>query len=258
LKKFAVLGVVAACLGALGITGVASAGPEADDSAGNFLVLDADFTPPASSTKKTASAVALNFHASFGNKKTGAPFPAAPTVSLAVPKGAVFNGESFPACEPAKTAEEIGVETRCGREQLIGGGTAVVDARSLGVNDPLHADLVAYNQKKFKGAPTIAVFASVAVPGSADPLLAEIDLMYKNGKLSLYDPPASSGRIQYSFDSFDLVTYAVEKVSKKQKISLWEAPAKCPKAGWKWAFTATSGATSLTAKDTQGCVQLTD
>jgi hypothetical protein len=258
LKKFAVLGVVAACLGAIGMTGVASAGPESDDAAGNFLVLDADFTPPASSTKKTASAVNLEFHASFGNKKTGAPFPAAPTVSLAVPKGAVFNGESFPACEPAKTAEEIGVETRCGREQLIGGGTAVVDARGLGINDPLHADLIAYNQKKFKGAPTVAIFAKVTVPGQADPLLAEIDLMYKSGKLSLYDPPASSGRIQYSFDSFDLVTGAIEKISKKKSISLWEAPTKCPKAGWKWAFTATSGSTSLTAKDTQGCVQLKD
>jgi hypothetical protein len=258
LKKVAVLCAAAACLGALGVAGSASAGPEADDSAGNFLVLDADFTPPASSTKKAASAVALNFHASFGNKKTGAPFPAAPTVSLATPKGTVFNGDSFPQCALAKTAEEIGVESRCGREQLIGGGTAVVDARSIGVTEPLQADLTAYNQKRVKGAPTVAVFAQVHVPGSSDPLLAEIDLQYKNGRLSLYDNPAAPGRINYSFGSFDLTLYGLEKVSKKETISLWEAPQKCPRAGWKWAFTATSGPTSLTARDTQGCVQLKD
>jgi hypothetical protein len=257
LKKFAVLGVVAACLGALGITGIASAGPETDDAAGNFLVLDADFTPPASSTKKTASAVNLEFHASFGNKKTGAPFPASPVVTLTVPKGAVFNGADFPTCAAPKKPAEIADPSRCGREQLIGGGTAVIDGRQLGISTPLHADLTAYNQAKFKGSPTVAIFATTTVPGSTTPITAEIDLAYKSGKLTLYQP-AGASNLNYSFDSFDLTVGAIEKVSKKKKISLWEAPAKCPKAGWKWAFNATSGSVNLTAKDTEGCVQITD
>ena len=234
--------------------GVASAGPEADDSAGNFLVLDADFTPPASSTKKTASAVNLEFHASFGNKKSGSPFPASPVVTLTTPKGTVFNGVSFPTCtQPTK--DDIAMESRCGREQLIGGGAAVIDARGLGVQEPLKATLTAYNQAKYQGSPTIAIFATAELNGS--PITAEVDLAFKNGKLTLYKIPGA-GSIAYAFDSFDLTLGGIEKVSRKEKISLWEAPEKCPKAGWKWAFNAVAGGVNLTAKDTQGCLQLKD
>jgi hypothetical protein len=254
LKKFAVLCAAAACVGTLGVAGIASAGPEVDDAAGNFLVLDADFTPPASSTKKTVSAVNLEFHASFGNKKTGAPFPASPNVALTTPKGTVFNGESFPTCtQPTK--DDIAMESRCGREQLIGAGEAVIDARGLGVPQPLKATLTAYNQAKFQGAPTIAIFATTELSGT--PITAEVDMLYKGGKLTLYRIPGA-GSINYSFDSFDLTLGGIEKISKREKISLWEAPRKCPKAGWKWAFNATAQGVNLTAKDTQGCVQFKD
>ena len=251
MKKLAVVGVLAACLG---ITGVATAGPEADDANGNFLVLDADFTPPASSTKKTASAVNLEFHASFDNKKSGAPFPASPTVTLTTPKGTVFNGASFPACTQP-TTDNIAQENRCGREQLIGGGEAVIDARGLGVQQPLKATLTAYNQAKYQGAPTIAIFATADLNGS--PITAEVDLAFKGGKLTLYRIPGA-GSINYSFDSFDLTLGGIEKVSRKKRISLWEAPEKCPKAGWKWAFNAVATGVDLTAKDTQGCIQIKD
>jgi hypothetical protein len=256
-KQFAVLGIAVASAGAL--AGVASAGPISQDAAGNYVVADIDFTPPASSTKKLASAVNVELHASTGNNASGSPFPGPVHIEVGMPKGSVFNGASFPACEPPKTADEVGSESRCGRSQLIGAGTAVIDARSLGVTAPLNATLTVYNQKKVNGAPTLAIFATATVNGQA--INSESDFSVKNGKISSYSLSNITGNdgLAYSYRSIDLTLGGILKINKKKSISLFEAPEKCPKAGWKWSFLATvAGSTSVTAKDTQGCVQLKD
>lgn len=263
MKKLAVLGAAAAaCACAAGATGVASAGVQSNDANGNYLVLDADLTPPASSTKKTASAVGLDFHASFGNWKTGAPYPAAPTVVLTLPKGTVFNGGDLPQCTPPTKGEEVAVESRCGTLQRIGGGQAIVDARALGIPDPLGAGLAAYNGGNHNGKPTIAIFAAVDTPGGQ--IHAEIPLEYdkKKNTLTLFDYfGGPDNRIAYSFQSFDLSVFRVYKVKdgkKTAKVSLFEAPRKCPKAGWQFSFTAQKGDFAQSASDTQGCVQVKD
>jgi hypothetical protein len=257
-RKFAVAGIAAACAGALGVAGSASAGPISEDANGNYVVADLDFTPPASSTKKTASAVNLNLQASIGNNINGSPFPGPIHIEIGMPKGTVFNGESFPQCEPPKTPDDVGIESRCGKSQLIGAGTAVIDARALGVTTPLDATLTAYNQKKVNGAPTIAVFATATVNGSE--IHSESDFAVKNGKITGYSLSNITGNpgLAYSYRSLDLTFGGIEKISRKKSISLFEAPVKCPRAGWKWSFLASGGDVSVTAKDAQGCVQIKD
>jgi hypothetical protein len=260
MKKYA---AVATALCALALGATAYAGPEARDASGNYVVLDAAFNPAASSTKRTASAVVSQINVSLGNKKSGSPFPAGPDFKLTMPKGTVFNGRDLPQCPLARNANEVAETNRCGTLQRVGGGDATVDGRVLGVQDPIQASLTAYNGALHNGNPTLVVFAEATVGGN--PIAAEIDLEWKNGALTYFDAVGdASGRAPYSFSSFNLNTgrvYAFKgKKGRTTRISLWEAPEKCPRLGWAFslAFTKPAANLNLTARDTAPCVQFKD
>ena len=57
------------------LSGVAHAGEAAIDPAGNFLVMDADISPPRAGTKKKPQPVTLDFHQMYGNYRSGAQPP---------------------------------------------------------------------------------------------------------------------------------------------------------------------------------------
>src|SRR3954470_993694 len=118
------LAVGAACAVALGAAGTAQAGVEATDANGNFIVLDADYNPPA-----TSSPAALSLDLSFGNKRSGSPFPQTRTFDFAGPRGGVYNGKLFPRC-PLPTGPQDIATDRCAKKTQIGTGDAVIDARN--------------------------------------------------------------------------------------------------------------------------------
>jgi hypothetical protein len=258
MKKLAVCGAVVACTATLGFAAVATAGPEARDAAGNYVVLDAAFSPPASSTKKTASAVNLLLDVALGNKKTGAPFPAGPDFKVVLPKGSVFNGAALPQCPLPASNAEIGDRSRCGTLQLVGGGEASVDATAFGVKDPIVADLTAYNGEPHNGNPTILVFAE------ATGVKAEIGLEWTRGALRYFDVfGTAENRAAYSFGSFDLGvgrTYKFKEGRKTVKVPLFEAPQKCGRFGWDFSakFTKPSAGLDITARDSAPCVRFVD
>jgi hypothetical protein len=262
MKKLAICGAAATCTAALCFTAAATAGPEARDASGNYAVLDAAFSPPASSTGKTVSAVNLLFNVSLGNKKTGAPFPSGPDFKLTLPKGTVFNGAELPQCPLPASPEEVGDQSRCGTLQRVGGGETVIDASALGATEPILASLTAYNGKKHNGHPTLLVFAEGT--GAAEGIKAEIGLEWTKGGFAYFDTSGSAeDRAPYSFSSFDLGIGRIYKFKVKHrtvKVPLFEAPRKCSRSGWTFAlnFTKPSAGLNLTARDASPCLRLVD
>jgi hypothetical protein len=262
MKKLAVCGAVATCTATLGFTAVATAGPEVRDANGNYAVIDAAFTPPASSTKKTISAVNLLFNVALGNKKTGAPFPSGPDFKLTLPKGSAFNGALLPQCPLPATAEQVGDSSRCGTLQRVGGGDATVDASAFNVPDPIPVSLTAYNGKRHNGKPTLLLFAEGT--GAAAGVKAEIGLEWSKGTFTYFDVQGTAeGRAPYSFASFNVGlgrTYKFKVKRKTVRVPLFQAPKTCTRNGWAFSlnFTKPSAGLDLTARDSAPCLRLVD
>src|SRR5215213_5353834 len=162
MRKYLAIG--AACAVALGVTGTAQGGVEATDTNGNFIVLDADLNPAASSTRKTITPANLNVDISFGNKRTGNPFPATAGFDLALPRGTVFNGAEFPQCPLPANQNEVATD-RCDKGTRVGTGGAVIDARALGVQEPVVATMTVYNGAPNGTKPTLILIAKATVNG---------------------------------------------------------------------------------------------
>jgi hypothetical protein len=250
MRKFLAAGAV--CAVALGAAGTAQAGVEATDANGNFIVLDADYNPPA-----TNSAAALNLDLSFGNKRSGGPFPQTRTFDFAPPRGGVYNGKLFPKCPLPTTPQEIATD-RCAKNTQVGTGGAVVDARNLGVQEPVVATLTVYNGALRQGKPTQVILAKSTLNGQ--PLTAEIDLVYSAGRFSQFSDVQGATPIAYSFSSFNLTEAAVVKTKvrgRKVLVSLIGTPKSCPSKGWVFTFNHTdTNGNKIAAPDRQPCVKV--
>jgi hypothetical protein len=248
MKKLIAAGAI--CAAALGAVATAQAGPEAQDANGNFIVYDADFAPPA--TGKGVKVTTATFDVSFGNKKTGAPFPQTEKLNLVMPKGTKYNGTKFPKCG-VKADNTLD----CGKDARVGKGTAVIDARALGIQDPVKADVTAYNGPLRNKKATLILHAQATVNGQ--PLEAGIDFQWTGKALELFY--TDNTRIAYSFSSFhlDLGAYFKSKTSGNPAVttSLIQPPKTCTSKGWAFSlFHADAAGNTITAPDVQPCVRV--
>lgn len=259
MKKITALVAVAVALGAMATT--AYAGKATIDANGNFLMLDASFTPPATSSSKTKQGVVLEMQHIYGNFR-GNPTPTeASNINFKMPKSTVVNSALFARC-PLATAETLGVESRCPAASKIGTGTATVDARRSGIPDQLSGTLNVYNGAQRNGVYTLMLIATIPVPGVPTPITAEIDFEVRKGpQLVEYDTvEPTSNNASFDITQFDLtVGKTVKGVlnGKQARISFFEAPKTCKK---RWAFElGLTRATqpSMIAKDTSPCLKVT-
>jgi hypothetical protein len=250
MRKFLAAGAV--CAVALGAAGTAQAGVEATDANGNFIVLDADYNPPA-----THSAAGMNIDLSFGNKRTGGPFPQTQTFDFAPPRGGVYNGKLFPKCALPTSPQDVGTD-RCAKNTQVGTGGAVIDARNLGVQEPVVAVLTVYNGALRQGKPTQVILAKATVGGQ--PIESEIDLVYAGGRFSAFNDVPGAQASGYSYSSFNLTEAAVLKTKVKGRkvlVSLIGTPRSCPSKGWVFTFTHTdTNGNKIAAPDRQPCVKV--
>jgi hypothetical protein len=260
LKKRLAAAAAFACAAAVGAGTAAQAGPEATDQNGNYVVFDAEFRPPVSSTRRTASAIDVYFNAAFGNKQTGRPFPSGPDVTVTMPRGTVYNGTRLPQCPQASAPAEVGQESRCRSIQRVGEGDTIIDARALGVESPIFAKLAAYNGAPRNGRPTLIIFATGQ--GAAQGVNAEIVFEW-NGRQLVLSPQPGMQRVPYSFSSFDLrtgKTRTIRRGKRRTRVTLWEAPERCSRSRWNFSLKTSRADVGLdiTANDTSPCLQLRD
>lgn len=240
----------AVCAAAFGAVATAQAGPEASDANGNFVVYDADFSPPA--TGKGVKVTSATFDVSFGNKRTGAPFPTTQTLALNMPSGTKYNGLKFPQCE----ANGDNAPT-CGENAEVGEGDAVIDARALGVQEPVKATVKAYNGPPREGKATLILLAEANVGGNR--LEAEIPFVWTGRAFELFT--RTGNRIAYSFSSFHLELGAFFKSktpgNKAVTTSLLQAPKSCTSRGWAFSLAhGDSAGNTITASDRQPCLRV--
>lgn len=242
-----------------GLVATAQAGKPAIDDNGNFLMLDASFSPPATSSSKTKQGVVLEMQHIYGNFRGNATPTESSNISFKMPKDTVVNSALFARC-PVATAETLGDESRCPAASKMGSGTASVDARRAGIPQQLNGTLNVYNAAQHGGVYTLALIATIPNPSGGEPIKAEIDLEVRKGpELVEFDVvPPTSGDSIFDITSFDLrVGKTVNGVvkGKKTKISLLVAPKKCSKKGWAFELGLTrTTQPSMIAKDTAPCL----
>ena len=248
MRKLIAAGAV--CAAAFGAVTTAHAGPETQDANGNYVVYDADFAPPA--TGKGVKVTSANFAVSFGNKKSGSPFPRIEKLNLTMPSGTKYNGLKLTQCE----ANADGT-LDCGKDDEVGDGTAAIDGRALGLQDPITATITAYNGPKRGGKPTLVLIAKATVNGM--PIESQINFQWTGRAFELFF--TNSNRIAYSFSSLQLRlgAYAKGKVPGHKAVitSLIQPPKTCPARGWNFTLTeADPAGNAITAGDFQPCVRL--
>jgi hypothetical protein len=247
----------------VGAVGVATAGPPASDTAGNFATLDVDVNPPQASTKAVKRGVSLDLHYFAGNNRTGARSPYKGDITVRLPRGMASNGATFPSkCPLPATTDQLGDETRCPAAAKVGTGSAELDARPA-IQAPIAATVNAYNGALHGKRSTMVVM--IATTG-ANPMRDELDLEYSSDPVGPYgyklgtihpvvDPSAGFVTIRQLDLSVPDVTTKKKVGAKKVKIHLLDAPTKCART-WEFAqIVATqAGDGRLTATDSVGCV----
>jgi hypothetical protein len=256
-------------IGVLGVTSAISYGGEAAvDSDGNFLMMDADISPPIAGTKAKPQPVTLSFHQMFGNYRNGKQPPLSTSLAVRLPKGMTSHPELFPTCPLPKSDADIKA-SRCSSGAKVGTGTALADARSLGVQDPIPATVTAFNgEKNAAGNPTLILFGEATVGGN--PVTTEYDFESKNSPtgafgliLITFDPYSSPPQDPNAgFITLNKLDLKVAKTvngklkGKRVKRGYLEAPTTCPRAGWSFSedFALSNGAT-LKAPDIVACTK---
>jgi hypothetical protein len=256
-------------IGVLGATSAISYGGEAAvDGDGNFLVMDADVFPPVAGTKAKPQPVTLSFHQMYGNYRSGKQPPRNTTIAVRLPKGMASHPELFATCPLPKSDADIKA-SRCSSASRVGTGTALADARSLGVNDPVPAAVTAFNGEKNAAGHSTLILFGVATVGGA-PVTTEYDFESKSSptggfglQLITFDPyprPApdpNAGFITLNKLDLDVTKTVNGKVKgKRVKRGYLESPTSCPRAGWAFdeEFALSTGPT-LKAPDFVACTK---
>jgi hypothetical protein len=258
MRKISALVAAAALCGA--VAGVAHAGPATIDSDGNFLMLDAQFDVPATSSSKTKQGAFLEMHHVYGNFR-GNPTPTeSSNISFKMPKGAVVNSALFARC-PLPTTDTIGQENRCPAASKVGTGTVSADARRSNVPSQLNGTVNVYNGASRNGVPTLALISTIDLGGGSS-FKAELDFEVRKGQqLVEFDPvQPTSNNASFDITAFNLrVGKIVNGIVKrrKTKISFFETPRTCTKKGWGFELALNRPTTgSMIAKDTAPCIKV--
>jgi hypothetical protein len=261
MRRISAFAAVAAVCGVF--APVASAGAPTIDPNGNVLMLDAQFNTPATSSSRTAQGAIFEMHHFYGNFRGGPTPSEASNISFNFPKGTLINNALFARC-PVPTQETFGNESRCPAASKMGTGTVSVDARRSGIPDQLNGTVNVYNGATRNGVGTLAIIATIPVPGSPNPIRSEIDFEIRKGpQLVEYDtlPPAPDNSASFDLTSFSLkVGKTVNGVHKgrKVKIPYFVTPKTCSKNGWAFALTLTRATAGNTvARDTAPCLKVT-
>ena len=172
------------------------------------------------------------------------------------------------ACALPKSDADVKVD-RCPASSRVGKGTAVADARSLGVNDPVSATIDAYSgEENAAGNPTLILIAVAKVGGSD--VVVEYDFESRNVGPAPYgialvtfdpypSPPPDPNAGFITLNKLDLkVRRNVTRTQKGKRVKrgYLEAPTTCPRAGWSFReeFEQIDAAT-LMAPDVVACVK---
>jgi hypothetical protein len=254
-------------VGALAGTAAVSYGGEATvDSNGNFLTVDIDLSSPAAGTKAKPRPVTLSFHHMFGNYRTGMQGTRVQTISVRLPRGMTTHPELVAECPLPKSGAEI-TATRCPASSRVGSGTALADARSLGIAEPIPATVTAFNGAKHSGNATLILQGVANVGGNQVVTEFDFDSLKATGRfgieLKTFDPfpspPADPNAPGIALNKLDLKagkTINTRVKGKRVKRGYIEAPTACTGSGWAFEeeFIRVGGS-PLTAGDVMSCAK---
>ena len=241
--------------------GEATVGPE-----GDFLMMDADLSSPVAGTKAKPRPATLTFHHMFGNYRDGSTRRGTDVISVRTPRGMAINAELFATCPLPASDADIKPD-RCSAASRVGTGTALADARSFGIADPVPATVTAYNGADHNGNPTF-ILQGVAKVGAND-VVTEFDFENRKAtgkfgsELRTFDafaaPPPDPNAPGIALNKLDLKvgkTVNARVRGKRVKRGYIETPTTCTGAGWAFEeeFTFVNG-TSLKAADVQSCTK---
>jgi hypothetical protein len=260
-------GAVLVTVAALAATTAVSWGGEATVAPnGDFLMMDADFSSAVAGTKAKPRPTTLKFHHMFGNYRDGSTRGGTDVISVRTPRGMTTNSGLVATCPlPASTADVKA--DRCPAASRVGTGTALADARSFGVADPVPATVTAYNGAEHNGNPTF-ILQGVAKIG-ANNVITEFDFENRKAtgkfgsELRTFDafaaPPPDPNAPGIALNKLDLAvgkTINTRVGGKRVKRGYIETPTTCPASGWAFEeeFTFVN-ATSLKAPDVMACTK---
>jgi hypothetical protein len=229
--------VAVAALGALSASSYA--GPAAIDADGNFLMVDGELLPPIAGTRARPQPVTLTFHMMYGNYRTGAQPPSADTLAVRTPRGMTVDPTVAARCALPKSDADI-TSTRCGAATRVGSGTALADARSFGIANPIPATIAVFNGAAHSGHPTLILQGKAMLGGT--PAVMEYDFEYLNRPTGPYGlhlitfhpytaPPANPNAGFITLNKLD-VTIGKTVTRKGVKAGYFRAPTTCTSAGW--------------------------
>ena len=260
----------AAVLLAAGLLGGASAtshgGEAAVDDRGNFLATDVDLAPPVAGTRSKPQPATLTFHHMFGNYLDGSQRGGTSGISVRLPRGMRTNPQLVRQC-PLPTSDAEIRDDRCPAASRVGTGTALADARSLGVPNPVPARVTAYNGAESNGAPTFILQGVATVSGNK--VVTEFDFVERRGsgrfgiELATFDPypspPADPNAPGIALNKLDLTagkTINTRVRGRRVRRGYLETPTSCTSRGWAFEeeFRFSDGS-MLRAGDVMACTR---
>jgi hypothetical protein len=233
---------------------------------GQFLMTDVDLSSPVAGTNAKPRPVTLSFHHMFGNYRTGQQGQGVQTISVRLPRGMKTNPGLVAEC-PLPTSNADINATRCPAASRVGTGTALADARSFGIADPVPATVTAFNGAKHSGHATLILQGVASIAGNQVVTEFDFDSLKATGRfgieLKTFDPfpspPADPNSPGIALNKLDLTsgkTINTRVKGKRVKRGYLEAPTVCTRSGWAFEeeFIATDG-TQLKAGDVMSCTK---
>jgi hypothetical protein len=201
------------------------------------------------SSASTSKPVKLNLYV---NSTVGAADGGQPTPlnsgTVFYPKGVTANPKDFAVCQFALLQNNQA--DQCPPKSIIGRGTAAVMARPA-LQDPVQADVVAYNTEAKGGKPTMGLFAKARGLPVSIPLQGTV---VKTGKGTELRVPVPEIVPVPGIPPASIVQFGVRWNVKGKKSNYWTATAACPKGGWKYGLQFNySDGTSGKASEALGC-----
>lgn len=230
---------------------------------GDFLTVDIDLSSPVAGTRSTPRPVTLNFHHMFGNYRTGQQGGGVQFISVRLPRGMTTNGDLFAQCPLPASSADVRAD-RCSAASRVGTGTALADARSLGIQDPIPATVTAYNGADRNGRPTLILQGVATIGGNR--VVTEFDFETLRASRPFgtevrtfdalpNDPPGPA----IALNKLDLrvgKTVNTRVRGRRVRRGYVEAPTSCPRSGWAFEeeFIRADGS-SLKAGDVMACTR---
>jgi hypothetical protein len=253
-------------LGALASSGAAGYGGEATVLPnGDFLIADIDLSSPIPSARAKPRPATLTFHHMFGNYREGSQPRGVDTISVRLPRGMTTHPGLVGEC-PLPTSNADVRADRCPASSRVGTGTALADARSLGVADPIPATVTAYNGAEHEGNPTLVLQGVATIGGSQVVTEFDFDTLRARGRFGIelrtFDPfpsPPGPGGAAIALNKLDLRagrTVITRVRGRRVKRGFIETPTSCTRSGWAFEeeFVRADGS-SLKASDVMSCAR---